>query len=286
MDTQKEQVQSEEAVAPEGITFYNKMDDIPTDTELQLEAQPEPEVEPEIDPEIVEVDGSEIPLSEVDNPKSYKFFQSKFTSTQQELQKEREARIRLEERMNMQTQVKPVQEELKPPVKPQRPANYRELQLEALQEPHGRAAQELARYEDENDLYIDQKLEWEIKKVTKQYEPIVDHYKTEQQEEAERQQQLNTINEVTNLIGDPIKADAIVKAVFDPEFFKKKENLEAMYAVVSGKVNPVVDKKTLEYMRRNERSGSALPPGASLPQTTGTKSFGEQQLNLSKTLRI
>ena len=63
----------------------------------------QPEVEPETHPEgqeeeeFVEVEGEQIPLKETDNPKSYKFFQTKFTKQQEETVQEREARIRFEQ---------------------------------------------------------------------------------------------------------------------------------------------------------------------------------------------
>jgi len=90
--------------------------------------QEEGNLEPTGELDVLEVDGQTIPVEEIDNLKSYKHFQSKYDHEKIETSKEREARIRaeeraklLEEKLNSFTQPKEVSQEPKEPIMPEMP---------------------------------------------------------------------------------------------------------------------------------------------------------------------
>ncbi len=138
--------------------FYQTQE-MPETTVQQAE---KPESQPQGQEEI-EVEGEKIPTLEIDNLKSYKFFQSKFTQEQQEKQRIKEELIRKEERLKF------LEESLKPketrqqtaperPVKPVRPQGYNRVDATTDPDsPSGKFDDAMFDYNDKMDSYREHK---------------------------------------------------------------------------------------------------------------------------------
>jgi len=286
MDTQNEQVQDK---LPEGLELVNNQADMEQEfvdnraervQEVDLTKPAVDAVEPVVEPvEMVEFEGEQIPLSEIDNPKSYKFFQSKFSKTDAELRAAQLELARLKGMTETQArQPEPVKEEAKPPARPQRPQDFENKRLEAMTEPDGQAARELAQYEDSMEAYRDEKLIWEIGKVKQELAPTTEFVGTLKEQEAAKAQQQAYIGEFTKAGFDVNAATEDVNFALSDDFSDPK-NIHAYRVFLQGDKgrNPIVDQKTAQYEKRAERT-SAPPPGVSAEQPKGELSWGEQQL--------
>jgi len=173
------------------------MNDVNVNDLLQTSAMPDsPEEQPtqqkpvQLDTEpTVEIDGQVIPEKEIDNLKSYKFFQSKFTTEQQERQKEREGRIRAEERLKLieQQQIpQPQVQQNQRPVRPVRPQGYNRLDAITITDSIS------AKYDEAMQDYEDKLYQW-----NEQQEQIKDQQTEFQRQRNMKISELQTVPGVT-----------------------------------------------------------------------------------------
>lgn len=240
-------------------------------------------------PEIVEVEGQEISLSEVDNPKSYKFFQSKFTKEQEERrqleQRARDLELQLA-RMEGRTEQVNAPQELRAPEEPREPDNYYELVLQATADPHGREAQILKKYRAEEKQYQKDLIRYNTEALKKSYEPIEQFYKKAQETEAQRQQRQQIVGQFTKVTNDVNLANEMAEWALSEDFINP-QNIKEFYEWKKGKkANPIVDQKTKAYEQRQTRVESALPPGASEATPQNQDEFMSDLANFIKNTRM
>jgi hypothetical protein len=281
-----EQVQEE----TQQVVFYNKYEDDPgfqEEPQTEVQGEPQEESQEESEPGVIpeeqptgmtkeQVEAWGLPDSFIGKPIDELGWQhrkllSDYTQKSQ--------RLTAYEKGLQQTQQPPKDEK---PVKPQKPANYKNLQLEAITDPDGRAAEILAQYEDAKDQYQNDLLDWRVSQVEKKYKPLEDHYKTVQESEAEKQQRQQIVGQFNSKVGDMAQAVKYAEFALSEEF-TDMDNIIKFFHVIHGDGTP---NKAKDYSRRNARTDSALPPGTSVQQPVQEKSLGQQQIDLSKTMRI
>jgi hypothetical protein len=245
-------------------------------------------------PETVEVEGQQVPINEVDNPKSYKFFQSKFTKEQEEKQKILEDKIRLEERLRLLEEQKlppkgQAQNQIQePPKKPQRPVKPQDYnRLDATTEPNSPSA----RYDEAFQDYL------EAKEVYDEYDRTqlvqkIQSYEQEKQKIAEKEQlaqvkasQLQRFQEAGIAPEKAAKVYDFVMQAFqkdDPTWY------ERLYDIANSTPTPQAQRTVTQFENRGQRQNQPLPPGVAPSEAapTGQQTFDGDLLQFTKLNRI
>lgn len=258
-----------------------------TSEQLQQESQIQP-------PETVEVEGQQIAINEVDNPKSYKFFQSKFTKEQEEKQRILEDKIRLEERLRLLEEQKlppkgqeqsPVQE---PPKKPQRPVKPQDYnRLDATTEPNSPSA----RYDEAFQDYLEAKEiydEWDKSQLVQK----IQSYEQEKQRIAEKEQLAQVkAGQLQRFQSAGIAPEKAAKVYdFIMEAFQKDDPVwyEKLYDVANSTPTPQAQRISQQFDNRGQRQNVPLPPGVAPSEAApiGQQTFDGDLLQFTKLNRI
>lgn len=270
-NTQQEQVQGTENLLDFSEFLGGQQQSAPPEQAAPQEGQQQQE-------EFVDAEGEQIPSTEIDNPKSYKFFQSKFTKEQQEKQKILEEKIRLEERLKAVTE-KPVQQQAvlqRPKPIPPMPQGFN--MIDATTDPNSSSAKwyeqklnydvEMANY---NDYFINQ-VEQE-RTVRAQQEQVAHHKARAIQGFLESGTTPEEASKVYDWVVQMIQKD-------DPKFYVD------FYRFMNGQ-NPQTQRKFDNFQKQGQQQGIPLPPTVA-PSKAEPKEmdFGDIILNTAKKYRI
>ena len=272
-NTQQEQVQGTDNLDFSEFLGVGQQESAPAE---QVTPTPQ-EVQQE---EMVDLDGEQVPISEIDNPKSYKFFQSKFTKEQQEKQRILEDKIRLEERLKaiqeQQTPQRVNQAPQKPKPTPPMPQGFN--MVDATTDPNS-----------ESGRWYETKLRSDV-----EWQQYNDYFisQTEHDREARSQQEQFAHQKAKAIQGfleagtTPEEASKVFDWVAqmvrkdDPKFYID------FYRFVNGQ-NSQTQQRSAQFTQQGQRQGIPLPPtvapSKSAPQE---EDFGDALLKFTKQYRI
>lgn len=228
----------------------------PIQTEEDL-AEPTPEPEKESEEDQPEED---VELRDVDNPKSYKHFQSLYNKTEKELREEREAKIRLEERLKAleEKASQPEQPKEEPKVEhpgqpPQKPADYNKY--EAATDPDSASF----KYREALEEYNQKLIQYQAERLERLNKTFEQEQQEKQQREKFAQQKAFALSEFQKAGADPEEAQKAFEWVASGQS-GSWDNLLKYYRYVNS--TPTTNKKEIIERRGQRKDEYVLPAGA------------------------
>jgi len=234
--------------------------------------------------EVVEVEGQQIPVTEVDNPKSYKFFQSKFTKEQEERLKIEKEKIRIEAELNALKQYGQPQtrQEQAPPQRPKPvlPMPQGFSMIDATTDPNSESARWYSmklnsdvEWQNYNDYFISQQEQ--------------ERHATLEERRLAQQKALaiSKFQEAGTTPEEAVKINDWFTGVLTRDDFGEIVNA---YRLTHSQPNSQVQERINQMQKLNGQQGTIpLPPSAIPAQTVPREEdFGDFLLNTTKKFRI